>query len=438
MVKKVKSESTELPDLPDCIISHIFSKLSLKNLVKTSALSKQWYHELGLRKDLNFDLHNMFDCNPELPKTPLFPLFQQLQSQFATRLDYFIQKYHGDIISSIRINFPLGRDNTHVIDRLIHKGVLKGVNRIELLFAYPKPLPDFEKAMPFPYDESDFEIEPYNFFLSDSHNSLTYLHLQNCRIMEFSGLKNLTTLVLHLLSVKQSMLQDMCLKCIHLDNLTLNECTFRSDLKITSTTLLHLNINCGDIFRKRINIDIIASNLSSIRYSSDGRSETLLHTLNIKSHKLSNFSYTCDQISNLVHFSGLKNVTTIVLDGLMEGDGITHGLMEGDVITHLFSKCLQLQHVTISNCWLTCECKIISANLRHLSILHCFNTEVLDIASNGSLIEYRGPRSILSIHALNLSSFEFRGRSEMRSIISIEAPKLLKDFWDAGFNKICI
>ncbi|CAK8562834.1 unnamed protein product [Lathyrus sativus] len=428
MVKKVKSESTELPD---CIISHIFSKLSLKTLVKTSALSKQWYHEWGLRKDLNFDLHNMFDCNPELPKAPHFPLFQQLQSQFATRLDYFIQKYHGDIISSIRINFPLGRDNTHVIDRLIHKGVLKGVNRIELLFAYPK----FEKPMPFPYNESDFEIEPYNFLLSDSHNSLTYLHLQNCRIMEFSGLKNLTTLVLHLLPVEQNMLQDMCLKCIHLHNLTLNECTFRSDLKITSTTLLHLNINCGDIFCGKINIDIIASNLSSVQYSSP---VFLLHTLNIKSHKLSNFSYTCAQISKLVHFSGLKNVTTIVLDGLEEGDVITCGLMEGDVITRLFSKCLQLQHVTISKCWLTCECKIISAKLRHLSILNCFNTEVLDIASNGSLIEYRGPRSILSIHALNLSSFEFRGHSEMRSIISIEAPKLLKDFWDAGFNKICI
>ncbi|CAI8609678.1 unnamed protein product [Vicia faba] len=112
LVKKVKSEPSELAD---CIISHIFSKLSLKNLVKTSALSKQCYHEWGLRKDLNFDLHNMLDYNnPELPKT--LPLFQQLQSQFATRLDNFIQKCHGDMISSILINFPLGWNNTRVIN----------------------------------------------------------------------------------------------------------------------------------------------------------------------------------------------------------------------------------------------------------------------------------------------------------------------------------
>lgn len=92
-VKKIKSESTELPD---CIISYIFSKVSLKNLVKTSALSKQWYLEWGLRKDLNFDLHNMFDYNPITDLPIAFPLFQQLQSQFAASLDNFMQKYPGD------------------------------------------------------------------------------------------------------------------------------------------------------------------------------------------------------------------------------------------------------------------------------------------------------------------------------------------------------
>ncbi|XP_058759370.1 uncharacterized protein LOC131632615 [Vicia villosa] len=444
LVKKVKSEPSELPD---CVISHIFSKLSLKNLVKTSALSKQWYHEWGLRKDLTFDLHNMFDTIPELPKS--LPLFQQLQSQFATRLNNFIQKYHGDMISSIQINFPLGWDNTRVIDTLIRKGILKGVNRIELLFApFPYEEVDFENETLLAYEETNFEItfemllayeetyfkiEPYNFlfppFLSDS-NSLTYLHLQNCHIMEFSGLKNLTTLVLHLVPVQQKMLQDMCLKCIHLENLTLNECTFKSDIKITSATLLHLNINCGEIIQKKINIDIIASNLSSIEYSSECISKSLLHTLNIKPLKLSKFSYTCAKISNLVHFSGLKNVTTILLDGLKDGD----------VITHLFSKCLQLEHITINMCWFTRDFKIIGAKLRHLSILDCFHSNVGIHALHFSSKD-RGrtkKRSIISIDALNLSSFEFRGHPEMRSMISIEAPKLLKDLWDAGFNKICI
>ncbi|XP_058748659.1 uncharacterized protein LOC131621644 [Vicia villosa] len=398
-VKKLKNESIELPD---CVISYIFSKLSLKNLVKTSALSKHWYHEWGSRKDLTFDLHNIFDYNtvPELPIT--LPHFQQLQSQFAASLDTFMQKYPGDMISSIRINFPLGVDHTYAIDGLIHKGLFKGANRIELLIA----------------NKTDYKIKPYKFsfpFLSGP-NSLTYLHLQNCHIaatMEFSGLKNLTTLVLHLVPVSQNMIQHMCFNCIHLENLTLNQCLFLSDLNITSTSLLHLNINCGRIRTKRRNIDIIASNLLSIEYSSKFYIH-ILHNVNINSHTLSNMTYRCAKIFNL-EFSRLTNVTTIVLDGLREN---------GDVLTHLFSKCLQLEDVSINMCRFTSDLKIISAKLRHLSIVHC---------------RHRNYRSCkMDIHAPNLLSFEYRGHKLMRSIISLEAPKLLKVFWDARFNKINI
>ncbi|AES82325.1 putative F-box domain-containing protein [Medicago truncatula] len=82
-------------ELPDHIISYIFSKLALKDLVKTSALSKQWIHDWGLRMDLNFDHHTMFDYNTiqDLPKS--LPLFQ---SEFATRLDQFMLHCKGAMI----------------------------------------------------------------------------------------------------------------------------------------------------------------------------------------------------------------------------------------------------------------------------------------------------------------------------------------------------
>ncbi|CAK8543527.1 unnamed protein product [Lathyrus sativus] len=408
-VEKLKSESTELPD---CIISDIFSMLSLKTLVKTSALSKQWYREWGLKKDLNFDLHNMFDSNtmPELPKT--LPRLQEAQSQFATILDNFMQKYPGDTISSIRVNFPLGVDHTYAIKGLIHKAALKGANRIELLF---------------PCD-ADFKIEPYKFLfplLSDT-NSVTYLHLQNCHIaapMKFSGLKNLKTLVLHLVPVEQNMLRPLCFNCIHLENFTLNQCTFLSDLKIRSTTLLHLNIDCGRNITKATmakKIDIIASNLLSIEYSSKCIHSRRLHKLNIRSHTLSQFNYRCRRIFKLVNFSGLKNVTTIVLDDLHE---VLPG--DGDVITWLFSKCLQLEDVTFKNCLFMCDMKIISSKLRHLSII---DSRCVRLSKNQD--SYK-----IDIDALNLSSFEYGNHtSYMRPIISVEAPKLLKVFWDGLFE----
>ncbi|CAK8568384.1 unnamed protein product [Lathyrus sativus] len=404
-VKKLKRESTELPD---CIISYIFSKLSLKNLVKTSVLSKQWYHEWGLKKDLKFDLFNMFDYDT-IPDSPItLPLFQQLQSQFAASLDTFMHKYPGDTIRSIQVSFPLGVDHTYAIDGLIHNGLLKGVNRIELLLANKT---NFKK----PYI-TDLKIEPYKFlfpFLSGP-NSLTYLHLQNCHIaasMKFSGLKNLTTLVLTRVPVEQNMLQDLCFNCIRLENFTLNQCCFLSHLKITSPTLLHLNINCKPLVTMPWNIDIISPSLLYIEYSPKFF-PNLLPKVKIDSPMLSKLTYRSAKLFNL-EFSRLTNVTTIVLDRLCEDD---------DAITHLFSKCLQLEDVTLNMCRFTSDVNIISAKLRHLSLVHCY---------------HRYSRTCkIDIHALNLSSFQYRGYKHMRSMVSLEAPKLLKVFWDAGFNQI--
>ncbi|WJX79966.1 hypothetical protein P8452_63028 [Trifolium repens] len=160
----MKKRCKKLIELPDCVMSHIFSMLSLKDLVKTSALSKQWIHEWGLRTDLNFDLHNMFDYNTiqDLPQQNLllFPIIQRLhfQSEFATRLDQFMLHYRGPVICSIRIDFPLGDDHTYVIDRLISKGIAKGVKRIELLFSF-----ETEEVNEF---KLIFPLLPYKFSLA--------------------------------------------------------------------------------------------------------------------------------------------------------------------------------------------------------------------------------------------------------------------------------
>jgi hypothetical protein len=145
--KKLKDE---LPELPDYVTSYIFSKLNLKDLVKTSALSKLWRHEWELRKELNFDIHNMFD--QVLPKNLTLPLSYVFQSEFAARLDQFMLHYQGKTIHSIRVNFPLDDEHSDVIDRLITKGMTKGVKHIELLFSCQ-------------IDDTDIglEMEPYKF-----------------------------------------------------------------------------------------------------------------------------------------------------------------------------------------------------------------------------------------------------------------------------------
>jgi hypothetical protein len=386
-------------ELPDCIVSYIFSKLSMKDLVKTSTLSKQWLHEWGFRTDLNFDLQNMFDYNTiqELPKN--FRLFQLVQSQFATILDQFMMHYQGPMIHSIRVNFPLGDQHRDVIDKLISKGIAKGAKRIELLFS----------------NETDFilEIEPYKFpfaLLSDTY-SLTHLHLEKCLLvapMDFSGFKNLRTLVLHIIDVNQDMFRGLFSNCIHLVDFTLDNCNFISDIQITSSTLFHLNIvNCGISIQDRKKIDISAPNLSSFQYSCIDFEE---HPIKIMAHMLSKFSFTGRKLFRIfkpVGFSGLKNVTTIVLDGL-------HECLSEFIVPELFSKCYQLEDVTFKNCRIIHNLTIKSRKLRHLKIIDC-GYKLLT------------PDEI-TVVALNLSSFEYSGYTRE---LHVKAPRLLKVFWNA-------
>ncbi|WJX83859.1 hypothetical protein P8452_66486 [Trifolium repens] len=355
-MKRCKILNSELTDyvseLDDCVLSYILSKLTLKDLVKTRALSKHWLHKWGLRMDLNFDLHNMFGYNTVQELQRNFPC---IQSEFARRLDQFMQHYQGAVIHSIRVDFPFSDKHRGVIGKLISKGIAKGVKRIELLLSNETTDTDV-----------DTEMNPLKFSfitLLSGTDSLTYLHLQNCLIaapMDFSGLKNLRTLVLHAVPVKPDLLSGLFSNCIHLADFTLDDCDFISDLQIISSTLFHLNIvNCRVYMP--CNIDIIASNLSSFEYSCNGPQ---VHPLNLKAHMLSKFSYRGSQISKFVRFSGLRNVTTIVLDGVRE-------CLQKRAVPCLFKKCLQLEDVTFKNCRIKREMKITSAKLRHLKIIDC-------------------------------------------------------------------
>jgi len=409
-MKRCKKLKSELPamkrctklesELPDSIISYIFSKLALKDLVKTSTLSKRWVHEWGLRTDLNFDRHTMFDSNTiqDLPNT--FPLFQRLhfQSEFATRLDQFMFHYKGAIIHSIRVKFPLvnslhGDAISNAINRLISKGIAKGVKRIELLLSS---------------NSVSSYILPLT-LLSGNH-SLTYLHLQSCLIgehLDYSGFNNLTTLVLDLICVMPKQIQSLCSNCTQLVDLTLDQCQFPYSLIINHSTLLRLNIVNSEVYRSSY-LTIIASNLSSFEYSCND--DVLVFPVNIQAHVLSKFSFRGSEFFDHVGFSGLKNVTTIVLEGLVEN-------LSTYILPYLFSECLQLEDVTFKNCMHMSSIEIItSPKLRHLKIIDC------------GWADYSP--SEIAIDALNLSSFEYS--AHISRIISITAPKLLKVFWNAA------
>lgn len=387
MCNLLQIAATMESDLPDSILSFIFNKLSFKDRVKTSLLSKHWLHEwrFSSTTHLNFDLYNT-------PATD--------KSQFTARLDQFMLHYQHARISSIRVKFPLGDEHSDVIDRLISEGIAKGVKHIQLLFSHQTN-----------HTNLNLEFKPYRFpfTLLSNTDSLTYLHLENClsvASMDFSGLKNLTTLVLQQIVVKQDLLESLLSNCIHLADFTLDNCELCYYFKIITPTLVHLKIvNCRCIFMTEM--DIIAPNLSSLEYSFKGEK---IPFLNIEAHALSHFSYKGLLIGFIDDdMSCLKNLTTIVLDGI-------HRDFSKLIPSYLFNQCLQLANVTLKNCSLAGEIYITSSKLRHLNMIDC-----------GS--EISAPYMIY-IDAKNLSSFEYSGVITRK--FSVMAPKLLEIFLNAS------
>jgi len=68
-------------------MSCIFSKLSMKDLVKTSTLFKQWIHEWGSRKNLNFDIHDMFGSDIFHLEEESSPIFELVRSELVVMLN---------------------------------------------------------------------------------------------------------------------------------------------------------------------------------------------------------------------------------------------------------------------------------------------------------------------------------------------------------------
>ncbi|KAK2417044.1 hypothetical protein QL285_039390 [Trifolium repens] len=99
---------------------------------------------------------------------------------------------------------------------------------------------------------------------------------------------------------------------------------------------------------------------------------------------LSQFSYRGMEISTSVGFSGLKNVTTIVLYKLSE-------CLQTWVLPLLFKECRHLKDVTIMNCVITSEMKITNPNFSNLKIV--------DRGGYAKVPPYK-----ITIEAFNLSS----------------------------------
>lgn len=167
--------------LPNCILSHIISFLTIKDAVDTCMLSHQWRHlwkhPILTRPNLEFDIPNIFGGKydqlfEEHEKYIYNPLIRQFERQcFVRRVNEFLLLFHGNKVDSFKVAFFLGAESTAILDKWVHFAITKGAQALDLqLSRHRIGNLDTENVYVFPH-----------WILSDLNSStLKHLLLQRC------------------------------------------------------------------------------------------------------------------------------------------------------------------------------------------------------------------------------------------------------------------
>jgi len=117
-----------ISELSDDILSYILTMLSMKDLLKTSILSRRWCNLWALRRDLFFDIF-MLGSNEddllqsgdliEVPSGSTIDRYVDLNlctDEFVKRVNQFVKKFQGTKIDSFLVNFYLDYKQSNIID----------------------------------------------------------------------------------------------------------------------------------------------------------------------------------------------------------------------------------------------------------------------------------------------------------------------------------
>ena len=267
-----------ISQLPDCILSHILTMLPMKDLLKTSVLSRRWCRLWALRRDLYFDIHNVLGSEMELLETGdlielprdstvvCFADFDLSRDEFVNRVDQFVKNFEGTKIDSFLVNFYLDCEHSNNIDQWISFVIARGVERIDLLFlgrpyAHLSPSP---KRYKFSFD----------LFSKTNASTLKHLHLQNCLVChitncDFILFKNLRSLTLGSTKVDELFITSLVSNLELLDELHLIYCEFKSSMpKIVSSSLCYLEVKNCHVVSNNIKMGVNLCSLDCLKLTS--------------------------------------------------------------------------------------------------------------------------------------------------------------------------
>ncbi|XP_050256621.1 putative FBD-associated F-box protein At5g38570 [Quercus robur] len=224
-----------ISQLPDDILVHMLSFLTLKEAVRTCVLSHRWkYLWPFFRGSLNFDdPDTMWDIADEKKKMK----FER--KKFIKRVNRILKLLRGSNLDEFRVCFEFDNNFKDLIDGWVDFAISKGVKRLELDFS---PTEACEGA------------KSYTF----THDRFTSVETS----VGVSCIKYLTSLTLLYVNVTGKLLEHILSNCPLLERLYVSQSTDLVNLKIwgSSLRLKYLHITQCIYFKS---IEIYAPNLES-------------------------------------------------------------------------------------------------------------------------------------------------------------------------------
>uniref|UniRef100_A0A7N0UN79 F-box domain-containing protein n=1 Tax=Kalanchoe fedtschenkoi TaxID=63787 RepID=A0A7N0UN79_KALFE len=247
-VRLVTSEGDDVfSSLPEDVVDHMASLLSVKNAAAMSLVSKSWRHRWETCPNLDFDLQFVY---PE-EETGAGPMSQQKQQGYANWVNRVLASHRGESVKLFRIRSTLAKEcNAYAdIDQWILHALRKRAQTLIIV-----DMPRYESG----HLLGKYTL-PLWFSLKDAP-FLEHLTLRSICLgpFELSCINHLTSLTLNNVVISDTWAHDMLRNCIHLRRLSLLGCTSISITKLVvprHLQLQHLSLFSGLKYLREVEME---------------------------------------------------------------------------------------------------------------------------------------------------------------------------------------
>lgn len=239
--------------LPDGILFAIISKLTLKETLKLSVLSKRWKFAWAWHPDLIFNYHTVLgtdSCQSEAEK----------RGKFVERVNMFMKRRcnSGSKVDSFVIRFHLDKENAPYLDEWISGSISKGIEIIDL---------DLSKEDPASVTTASGGHYEFPSWLLGRKSSVKHLRLASCNLGDMADCKSLVTIQLRGVNISDQNLETLLsTSCLSLERLILQLCAGLVNPAIAGPNLRLKYLTIQDCFRLE-KMELCANSLALFEYT---------------------------------------------------------------------------------------------------------------------------------------------------------------------------